>query len=172
MMCSLLKKLLLHGRLVPRAHETGGVEPGGLLEVLPAHLGLPLPLSRLRHALREVLGAGVEVHDDGEVDLGLQAGRGADRHAGALALDAQMGFPHAGQRVPLLLLLRVQARLRPPVPELPLGTEGRRTTALRLQNCSRRRDGEHDMELDGGIALVFEGLPVCWDSMADSCNVP
>lgn len=120
-MCCLLRKLLLDGRLVPGAHQTGRVESGGLLKVLPTNLRLPLPLSRLRRALREVLCAGVEVHEDGEVDLGLQAGRGADRHAGALALDAQVCFPHAGHRVPLLLLLCGYARLGPPVPELLLG---------------------------------------------------
>lgn len=127
MVRSFLGKLLLHGKLVPGAHQTGRVEPGGLLKVLPAHLGLSLPPSHLRHAPGEVLGAGVEVHDHGEVDLGLQAGRGADRHAGALALDAQLGFSHAGQSVALLLLLLPllllggEARLRPPVPELLLG---------------------------------------------------
>ena len=105
MMCSFLMELLLYGRLVPGAHEAGRVEPGGLLKVLAAHLGLSLPLSQLRHALGEVLHAGVEVHDDGEVDLGLQAGRGADRHAGALALDAEVCLSHAGHRVPILLLL-------------------------------------------------------------------
>lgn len=62
----------------------------------------------------------MEVSDDSEVDLGLQAGRGADRHAGTLAFDAQVGFLHACHGVSFLLLLRGYARLRPPLPKLLL----------------------------------------------------
>lgn len=53
----------------------------------------------------------MEVHDDGEVHLSIQAGRGADRHAGALPLDAQVGLFHADHSVTLMVLLRGGARL-------------------------------------------------------------
>lgn len=118
-----LRKLFLYRRLVSGAHETGRVKPGGLLKVLSSNFWLLLPVPELWHALREILHTGVEISDDSEVHLGLQAGRGADRHAGAFSFDAQVGFSHAGHSVPLLLVLCGCAWMRPPVSTLLLGTD-------------------------------------------------
>lgn len=45
-----------------------------------------------------------KLQERAEVCLGLQAGGGTDRHAGALTLDAQMRIPQSGCRVPIVLV--------------------------------------------------------------------
>lgn len=154
MMHSLLRKLIFHGRLVAGAHKSGRVEPGGLFKVLPAHLWQSLPFSQLRHAFGEALHAGVEVRDDGEVDLSLQAGCGADGHTRTLALNAQMGFPHAGHHIPLLVLLWGYTRLGPPVTEILLGQV--QTQGTTTQKCRRIRTMAWNvMSLTGFCILRF-----------------
>lgn len=70
-----------------------------------APVGGQIPVPQLRHAPGELLHARLQVGEDGEVHLSLQAGRGADGDAGALPLDAQVGFLQV-QRVVVLLVLR------------------------------------------------------------------
>lgn len=62
----------------------------------------------------------MQVHEDGEVHLSLQTGGGADCHARALALDAQVGLCQASQCVALLLLLPGTSGVGLPVAEIPL----------------------------------------------------
>lgn len=64
-----------------------------------------IPVPQFRHAPGELLHARLQVGEDGEVHLSLQAGRGADGDAGALPLDAQVGLLQV-QRVVVLIILR------------------------------------------------------------------
>lgn len=69
--------------------------------------GVALVPVELRQAAGEVFeGAAMVVADDREVDLGLQAGCGADCDAGALALDGQVVVLQE-RRVPVLVLVLI-----------------------------------------------------------------
>lgn len=69
-----------------------------------SHIRRRVPLPELRHASGELLHARVQVREDGEIDFGLQAGRGADGDAGTFALDAQVGLLQVQDLVVLVIL--------------------------------------------------------------------
>lgn len=85
-----------------------------------APVGREIPVPQLRHAPGELLHARLQVGEDGEVHLGLQAGRGADGDAGALALDAQVGLLQV-RHVVVLIILRDGAEAF--LPRFPLRRE-------------------------------------------------
>ena len=98
-----------NGELVREHDLLGSHDPRGAVvrhvgQIRVAHLRQDVSVAQLAHAPGELLHASVQVHDHREVHLGLQARRGADRDAGALALDAQVslfGVEHLLLRVVL-----------------------------------------------------------------------
>lgn len=70
-----------------------------------APVGREISVPQLRHAPGELLHARLQVGEDGEVHLRLQAGGGADGDAGALPLDAQVGLLQV-RHVMVLVILR------------------------------------------------------------------
>lgn len=85
-----------------------------------APVGGEISVSQLRHAPGELLHARLQVGEDGEVHLSLQAGRGADGDAGALPLDAQVGLLQV-RHVVVLIVLRDGAQAF--FPRFPLWRE-------------------------------------------------
>lgn len=146
---ALLRSLLsIYRRLVPGAHQTSRVEPGRFLKIVPADVGLARSFSQLRRPFGDVFQARVKVHEDGKIHLRLQTGGGADRHAGTLALDAQVRLPHAGQWVALQLLLWADGGRSSPVSRLLLGQV--RTLFHRAGFLSLHTGGtQHGMGWDG-----------------------
>lgn len=92
-----------------RRHQRGwGLRRSLRLEEVHAEAQAPVggevSVPQLRHAPGELLHARLQVGEDGEVHLRLQAGRGADGDAGALPLDAQVGLLQVRHVVVLIVL--------------------------------------------------------------------
>lgn len=92
-----------------------------------APVGREISVPQLRHAPGELLHARLQVGEDGEVHLSLQAGRGADGDAGALPFDAQVGLLQV-QQVVVLIILRDGAEAF--FPRFPLWRETFSLTCL------------------------------------------
>lgn len=103
-----------------------------------APVGREISVAQLRHAPGELLHARLQVGEDGEVHLRLQAGGGADGDAGALPLDAQVGLLQV-QSVMVLIVLRNGAEAF--LPAFPLGGETVSTEFEQLPEAGRSRGG-------------------------------
>lgn len=99
-------------------------------------IGRQIPVTQLRHAPGELLHAAVQVSEDGEVHFSLQAGCRADRDAGTLSFNAQVGFLQV-QDLLVLVILRNGAKTF--LPWFPLQKRTVDTDYLTLKFSSRSR---------------------------------